>query len=111
MTQIINTTPHAINLIAKHDGYFTNIKTYEKSEISVRLKVSTVFVEMLDDVSLTKTVFGEPVGLPEYQEGVYYIVSQLVKTALPDRKDLLVPAEMQRDEVTGQPIGCLSFGI
>ena len=41
--------------------------------------------------------------------GVFYIVSQLVKNALPDRTDLLVPAEVVRDG-NGNIIGCKSLG-
>ena len=45
-----------------------------------------------------------------YGPAIYYIVSQLVKTANSDRKDLLVPAEVVRDN-NGSIIGCRSFGI
>jgi hypothetical protein len=41
---------------------------------------------------------------------IFYLVSQPVKSALPSRKDLLVPAEVVRDE-KGNIIGCRSFGI
>ena len=40
----------------------------------------------------------------------YYIVSQLIKSALPKRVDLLVPAEVVRDD-NGNIIGCRSLGI
>ena len=40
---------------------------------------------------------------------VYYIVSQIVKSALPNRADLLVPAEVVRDNA-GNIIGCKSLG-
>lgn len=40
----------------------------------------------------------------------YYIVSQIVKSALPTRKDLLVPAEVVRDE-NGNIVGCKSLGL
>lgn len=40
---------------------------------------------------------------------VYYIVSQIVKSALPERHDLLVPAEVVRDEM-GNILGCKSLG-
>lgn len=43
-------------------------------------------------------------------EDTYYLVSQLVKSALPSRKDLLAPDEVVRDE-KGNIIGCRSFGI
>jgi hypothetical protein len=40
----------------------------------------------------------------------YFIVSQLIKSAFPDRHDLLVPAEVVRDS-DGNIIGCKSLGI
>lgn len=64
----------------------------------------------IDGVKITTTQFGEPEGLPDFEEGVFYITSQLVKSALPQRSDLLVPAEVVRDE-NGNIIGCKSLGI
>jgi hypothetical protein len=63
-----------------------------------------------DGTPLTKTGFGDVEGLPEYKSGTYYIVSQIVKNALPKRWDLLVPAEVVRDS-RGTIIGCKSLGI
>jgi hypothetical protein len=40
----------------------------------------------------------------------YYVVSQLVKSALPNRVDLLVPAEVVRNS-DGNVIGCRSLGL
>lgn len=107
MTNLINTTPHAV-IIVDNDGKV--LQTIEKSNISVRLSVQTVPNGFLGEIPLTKTVFGEPVGLPEYKEGTFYIVSQLVKSALPLRNDLLVPAEVVRDS-NGVILGCKSLGI
>jgi hypothetical protein len=120
MTQIINMTPHAIVLgeiqqsLVDGTSFFVPMKTIESSGKTIRLKASTVPVFKIEDsenfdIQISKTVFGEPVGLPEFENGTYYIVSQIVKTAFPDRLDLLVPAEMQRD-LNGQIIGCLSLG-
>jgi len=47
-------------------------------------------------------------GLPEPEEGVMYIVSALVLGALPDRKDLLAPGNVLRDE-NNRPVGCVGF--
>ena len=44
-------------------------------------------------------------GLPEPQEGVIYLTSTLVAQAVPDRTDVLVPADLRRDEA-GRIIGC-----
>lgn len=60
-------------------------------------------------IPTTRTVFGRPVGLPEPKTDVWLIVSQLVKSALPDRTDLLVPTDIVRD-ANGSIIGCRSLG-
>lgn len=104
---IINMTPHSVHIV---NGDNTVIKEYPASGNQIRLKAETIIVGNIEGVPLSQTVFGEPVGLPEQSEGVYYIVSQLVKSALPFRKDLLVPAEVVRD-AKGVIIGCKSLGV
>ena len=88
---LTNLTPHPVHIIDE-DGQL--IRTIESSGL-VRLKASTVDAGFtVEGIKVTKTVFGEPEGLPIYEPGKFYIVSQLVKSALPERYDLLVPAEM-----------------
>lgn len=107
MTNVMNFTPHPINVC---DTAGKVIKTFQPEGL-VRLKASTVPAGFdVDGVPVTKTLFGEPEGLPEQQGGVFLIVSQIVKSALPERTDLLVPAEVVRDE-KGNILGCKSFGI
>ena len=102
-----NLTPHPIHIV---DAEGTVLKTFQ-SEGLVRLKASTVHAGFsIDGVPVTKTVFGEPEGLPLFEQGTFLIVSQLVKSALPDRYDLVVPADVVRD-ANGAIIGCRSFGI
>jgi len=48
--------------------------------------------------------------LPEPQDGVLIVVSGVVALAASDRHDLLVPAEVKRDD-DGQTIGCCSLEI
>lgn len=61
---------------------------------------------MLGCISVTKTVFDTVVtDLPEPQEEVIYLTSTLVAQAVPDRTDVLVPADLRRDEA-GRIIGC-----
>lgn len=107
MTQIINMTPHPIHIV---DADGNLVKTYPKGDSLIRLSASTVAVGMIDGVPTSKTVFSDPVGLPDFSDGTWYIVSQLVKSALPERTDLLVPAEMVRD-ANGNILGCKSLGI
>jgi hypothetical protein len=104
---VVNKTPHAVHIVDE-DGRV--IRTYEKGDSQIRLAVKTVRAKPLPDGTPTSiTEFGQPEGLPEFQEGVFYIVSQLVKNALPHRPDLLVPAEVVRDK-DGNIVGCRSLG-
>jgi hypothetical protein len=106
--QLINMTPHPINIVDKDKN---NLITIPVSGNQIRLATTTVDSGIrVNGIAITSTQFGEPVGLPELSEGVFYIVSAIVKGALPNRKDLLVPAEMQRNE-DGNIIGCLSLGL
>jgi hypothetical protein len=103
---IKNFTPHPIT-ICNNAGEVTRVI---QSEGLVRLKAVTVPAGEIDGVPVTRTEFGQPEGLPEFKEGVFIVVSQLVKSALPSRSDLLVPAEVVRDE-KGNIVGCKSLGL
>ena len=103
---IFNMTPHPVNIL---DAEGKEIASFEP-EGTIRLKAITEGVGKIAGIPISKTVFGEPEGLPEQDAGTYYIVSQIVKTALPERGDLLVPAEVERDD-SGRIIGCRSLGI
>lgn len=76
----------------------------------VRRTQTTEQAGYLGNIPLSKTSFGEVEGLPEYKEGVYYIVSRMIRDALPDRQDLLVPEGIVRDEI-GNIIGCKALAI
>lgn len=104
--KIINTTPHEITII---NDEMETVATFAP-EISVRVASVTKIIGNIQGIPLDTTFFGEVEGLPEYQEGVYYIVSRLVKSALPDRKDLLYPGQQVRNE-NGQVVGCKSLSI
>jgi hypothetical protein len=104
---IKNLTPHAINVCDDNGKVYLTI---EAEAVPARLKVRTELVQLFDTIRITKSVFGEPEGLPDYQEDVYYVVSQLIKSAFPERMDLLVPAEVVRD-TNGNIVGCKSLGI
>lgn len=103
---IRNLTPHDITI---YDEIMRVVKVIPSSGV-VRLSSKIVGVANADGIRITKTCYGEPEGLPKFKNGTYYIVSQLVKAALPKRKDLLVPAEVVRDE-NGNVLGCRSLGI
>ena len=110
---ILNLTPHVINVLVGSE--MVNIQPRTKKEgdkeviFPARLSVKTVAAEPIGNIPTSVTVFGEPQDLPNEKEGTFLIVSQLIKNALPNRKDLLVPAEVIRDE-KGNIVGCQSLG-
>jgi len=105
--KVINKTPHEVHIVDENGKL---VRTYDRTERPIRLSAKIIQdTPLMDGTPTSITVFGEPEGLPDFQEGTYYIVSQLVKSAVPGRTDLLVPAEVQRDEA-GNIVGCKSLG-
>lgn len=105
MAEILNGTPHSIKIV---DDACNLLKEIAPSGILPRCSATTEVVGEVDGIPLTKTVYGQVENLPEYKEGVFWIVSGLVRAALPDRKDLLSPGSQVRDS-EGKIIGCKSL--
>ncbi len=105
---IKNLTPHKITVI-KDDG--TEIGLFPEG-IVARIKTKSVLAGKVHGFNLYKTEYGEVIDLPEPAEDengtIYYIVSALVKNALPNRKDLISPSQQVRDD-QGRVIGCKGF--
>ena len=88
MAVYINLTPHVINL---NDGRY-----FEPSgEIA---RVESTFTEY-PDTDIQEMSYGEVIGLPEEShDGVFYIVSGVVATALNGvRSDVVTPATGSKD--------------
>ena len=106
---VINLTPHAITFIHEDQS-----ETILQSQGVARAASSTEYVGQLEGFRLTRTTFGEPVNLPDYSEGTYYVVS--VATANAARAygrrvdDLLLTNEAVRN-ADGSIRGCKSFAI
>ena len=103
--KILNMTPHPVNIIDEENKVILSIQPTGL----VRLKAITVKKDSINGIPTSSTEFGQPDGLPDFSFGTFIIVSQLVKSALPQRTDLLVPAEVVRDK-EGNIIGCRSLG-
>jgi hypothetical protein len=104
MFKIKNLTPHDINIKVGE-----NFLTIEPESIIPRCSQETVDIGFLPNgIKLTSTKFGEVQNLPPQVEGTFLIVSRLVKSALPERKDLLVPECLIRNE-QNHIIGCESL--
>lgn len=57
------------------------------------------------DVPVYTMRYGEVIGLPPQSETDAYVVSAMVRLAVPERLDVLSPGPLIRNEA-GQPIGC-----
>ena len=108
--KIINKTPHAVYILNSSDHSI--LRVFPKSNGMIRVNEIVEDVGEIDGIPISVTTWGETSEIPEYTEGTYYIVSQLVKNALPKRKDLLVPKGAVRDD-KGNVIGCtrLDMGV
>lgn len=111
-TNVINLTPHTINLVAE-DG--TQLLSLESQGVA-RVASTTEVVGYLQvggvAVPQTHTTFGEVEGLPDPTSGVGYVVSNMIISALAQqgirRTDLFTPGLQVRDE-QGRVIGCRSL--
>jgi hypothetical protein len=99
-TQIVNLTPHALHVVL---GDTT--KTLTPSGTVARVSSTSTQVGDLDGIPLFNTTFGQVQDLPDQQDGVLLVVSALVRSALPDRKDLASPGDLVRDS-SGNVVGC-----
>ena len=98
---VINLTPHEIKEIESGisfppSGEIARVDSIMKKE------------ETIGRICVYSRSFGEVVALPEPSPKTLFIVSSLVLEAAKDRKDLLAPGELVRDE-KGRPIGCKGF--
>lgn len=103
---IFNYTPHDVVVMNQEKEV---LQTFPSVSVA---RCTTKQMESGDilGIPVVKQEYGEVEGLPEEKEGVYYIVSFLVQDALPNRKDLIVPANLVRDD-KGIILGCTAFSI
>ena len=104
-----NLTPHEVK-IYKLNGTACDLNlVIEAGEEVARVSCEYMKVDKkVEGVDVYRTVFGEVTGLPDYEEGVYLLVSAMVREALPLRSDLVSPGQLLRDD-DGNVIGCLGL--
>lgn len=104
-----NLTPHEVKIF-KLNGTVPDLDVViEASDLVARVSCEYIKVDKkVEGVDMYRTVFGEVTGLPEYSEGVYLLVSAMVREALPLRSDLVSPGQLLRDD-DGNVIGCLGL--
>ena len=106
--RVKNCTPHPIDIWNAEGKQI--LQTIQRSGIVVRLAETNEHIGVTDEgIPLSRTTYGEAIDLPDPEPDTLLIVSILVKSARRDRKDLVVPVELVRDE-EGHIIGCRSLG-
>ena len=117
MITLVNLTPHNINIIGETgstiihtSGIIARVNMIVSTIDTVAQYITKRNYEKEVGVPMFKTVYGEVTNLPEEVRDTLYIVSGMVQTAAKDRTDLVVPANLVRDD-KGMVVGCtgLSF--
>ena len=102
---IINLTPHPINIIDEEGNI---IKVFESAGVA-RATQEDAEIGTLEGIPIIEPEFGELIGLPEYSQGTYYIVSAITAKAASlsgrSTRDLLLTGKTVRNS-DGQIIGC-----
>lgn len=123
MYAIINMTPHDVVLYSINDCQEVTKGTYKSLVLKEGAKALVTYpsqgvarasatreqVDIINDVPVFTTKYGQVEGLPEEREDTYYIVSALTAQAARYRADLLIIDGAVRDS-EGRIIGCTSFG-
>lgn len=107
--KLVNLTPHVISLVV--DGE-TVVVAPEGTVARVAQEETVKSVVVVDGVSVPvmETKFGEVEGLPDPEDDTLFIVSRLVKSAVPHRDDVVVPGRQLRD-VEGRIVGAAGLSL
>jgi hypothetical protein len=105
MQQLINITPHALNI----HGVGGNVISIPPSGVVARLSVSrearpTLTVDSGFTIGVVKPTLGQVQDLPPPSEGITFVASALVAEAA-RRPDVMSPGELVRD-TAGVITGC-----
>lgn len=108
-TKLVNLIAHPITIINPLPPHNMEV-TIPPSGIVARCKEDTENLSMLGDIPILKRTFGKVKDLPNECEGTVYIVSKIVASACPERKDLYIPGMMMKSS-DGTPIGCYGLSV
>jgi hypothetical protein len=105
-----NLTPHEITVIVGDNMKLILQKPSNGTEIprvimAIGGHEDILVDDMVVPVERVPAENGKVVNLPEQEDGVFLVVSRLVMGSVPDRKDVLCPGPLVRDD-NGNPVGC-----
>jgi hypothetical protein len=101
---LVNLTPHTLNIVSG-----TGAVSVPSSGVARCAQVSAPAGEV-DGVPLVSVNYGEVQGLPEPSDGVVFVVSALVRAAVPHRRDVASPGDLVRD-ASGNVVGCRNLVV
>ena len=109
--QLINLTPHAINILDEDNNLIMSV---DPDGRVARVTVSRENTGLINVgghiIQLSQTVISDEItDLPDPEDNVILIVSSMVANACPQRQDVRIPDDAVRDEA-GRIIGCRSLG-
>lgn len=101
--RLVNLTPHAV-VLHRDDG---TTEAIPPSGSVARVSQVATQVGTVAGVPVVTTRPGSVTGLPAFEadDGAGYIVSAMVRLAMPERIDLFSPADLVRD-AAGAVVGC-----
>jgi len=102
---IVNLTPHALH-VHTNGVIFTIAPSGPVARVSSERKLAG----QVEGISLFRVSYGDVQDLPEPRQKTLFVVSGMVRAALPGRTDLVSPGELIRD-AEGRPIGCLGLNV
>jgi len=100
MVEIVNLTPHSINIVMGNG----EVRTIPPSGTIARCRETSEIVGDINGIPVIRKSFGNVEGLPDPSSGVIYITSALVANAA-RREDVVCPGDPVRDS-NGNIIGC-----
>ena len=105
MKTLVNLTPHAIT-VAGASG--ETLAVLPPSGEIARVSVTRSESGQVAGLPVFRSVTGDVVGLPTPADGVGYVVSAMVRAAVPTRRDVFSPGTLLRG-ADGQPVGCVGL--
>ena len=103
--KVINLTPHKVIVLNEERKV---VKEFLPSGNVPRATTIDKCIGEIDGIPIYESKLGEVKDLPPKREGRLLIVSNVIKSLFPERKDLLVPHHLVRDD-EGKIIGCMGF--
>jgi hypothetical protein len=106
--KLVNLTPHTISIISSEGG--SSVAVAPSGSVARCATKSVPAGVLHGGVALSRVEYGAVEGLPEPTPGTVFVVSALVRAAVPHRQDVASPGDLVRG-ADGQPVGCRGLVI